>query len=399
MKELPSILLFLFAGMAILPAQEFRAPDTLKRNVPDLERWTEERIVRREDSVKRALYPEPAIGILPRSERRAMKPKAKTSTDAPVTFANGHVPYAHPVDMAKDVGAIPMASGTNPAGAKVYSVPLEIAPGRAGFQPQLSIVYNSLAGNGTMGVGWGIGGLSAISRTPRSKYYDNRTQGVEFKKSDAFAIDGMRLIKLSETSAQIRYETEQGQIRATAFLNGDIVRYFEVRYPDGNKAVFGHTWNYGNRPVFPITSLTDPRGNVYVPVSVQPILHQHDHLRRWFGHVPVRNGPAGPGDPLRRRMAHGEQQAAAEDFVQIGRRHVPRVRVHLPDTALPERVGTGGDRLHGIGEVPEPAAVPLRRGQHGPRVHQGGDPAVAMVHQCPARPADRGQGQVRLRNG
>jgi|GEM_PF-4065682 len=222
----PSAIAFLFlllANMHVLPAQErYALPDTLKRNdpdlerwaeeqimrredsvkralrpdtvrgsarrnVPDLERWAEERIVRWEDSVKQALYPEPAIGSVPLPKGWTGRPVAKAAK-GPVDFANKSVPDSWAVDQAKDVGAIPMASSTSPAGAKVYTVPIAASPGRAGFQPQLSLAYNSMAGNGTMGVGWGIGGLSAITRVPRSIYYDGRAQGVERKKTDAFTL-------------------------------------------------------------------------------------------------------------------------------------------------------------------------------------------------------------------
>src|SRR5690625_7196160 len=78
---------------------------------------------------------------------------------------------------------------------------------------------------------------------------------------DAFVLDGMRLIKLSETSARINYETEQGLIKVAAFLSGTVIRYFEVSYPNGNTAVFGYTSNGSNQLSYPMTTLTDLRGN------------------------------------------------------------------------------------------------------------------------------------------
>src|SRR5690625_204576 len=78
---------------------------------------------------------------------------------------------------------------------------------------------------------------------------------------DAFVLYGMRLIKLSETSARINYETEQGLIKVAAFLSGTVIRYFEVSYPNGNTAVFGYTSNGSNQLSYPMTTLTDLRGN------------------------------------------------------------------------------------------------------------------------------------------
>lgn len=259
MKALTSIFLLLMTGTAMLLAQE-NTQDTTKRNIPDLEKWTEEQIVQWEDSLKKALYPEPSIGSMPLKEAQSIKVDVKASK-VPLTFVNSHVPDSYPVDVTKAVGEIPMSASSTPSGAMTYNVPIEVPPGRNGAQPQMAITYNSLGGNGVMGMGWGISGLSSLTRIPRSRYYDNQVQGVNLSKADAFLLDGTRLIKLSETSTEIRYETEQGLIKATAFLNGTVIKYFEISYPNGNKAVFGNTTNNVNQLSYPITSLTDLQGN------------------------------------------------------------------------------------------------------------------------------------------
>lgn len=48
-------------------------------------------------------------------------------------------------------------------GSADISVPLILTQGRGGFGPQLSLKYNSSAGNSVYGVGWSLGGLSAIT--------------------------------------------------------------------------------------------------------------------------------------------------------------------------------------------------------------------------------------------
>jgi len=54
--------------------------------------------------------------------------------------------------------------GTNlVSGTGSLSVPLVTSPGRAGFSPQLSLSYDSGAGNGPFGLGWSLG-LPAITR-------------------------------------------------------------------------------------------------------------------------------------------------------------------------------------------------------------------------------------------
>jgi hypothetical protein len=233
---------------------------TVRKSTPDFANWTEEQIVQWEDSVKKALYPEAVIKSIAAPPKKDLN-RTSRSIASPMSFTNSHVPDSYPVDQTKDVGEIPMSSSLTPSGAMIYNIPIEISPGRQGFQPQLSISYNSLGGNGVMGFGWNIGGLSSITRVGKSVYYDGKSQGVALTKDDAFVLDGTRLIKLSETSTQINYETEQGLVKVTAFLSGTIVRYFEVSYPDGNKGTFGYTDNSTNRLSYPLTTLTDLRGN------------------------------------------------------------------------------------------------------------------------------------------
>ena len=48
-------------------------------------------------------------------------------------------------------------------GSGSMSVPLPITPGRSGFAPQLSLSYDSGAGNGPFGFGWSLA-VPSISR-------------------------------------------------------------------------------------------------------------------------------------------------------------------------------------------------------------------------------------------
>ena len=50
----------------------------------------------------------------------------------------------------------------SPTGASLYTLPLTIPKGTAGMAPSLSLVYSSQGGNGIMGQGWSLSGLSMI---------------------------------------------------------------------------------------------------------------------------------------------------------------------------------------------------------------------------------------------
>lgn len=260
MKTLYTLFLCMLASACAIFAQEY-IPDTVRNSVPDFDRWTEEQIREWEDSVKNVLYPQPVIESMQVPAERQIKQLASSATVNSLNLTNSHVPNSYPVDQTKDVGEIPMTSTVTPAGAVTYNIPIEISPGRQGFQPQLAVTYNSLGGNGMMGVGWNVGGLSTIVRAGKSIYYDGKSQGVALTKDDAFILDGTRLIKIAETSTEIDYETEQGLVKVRAFLSGSVVRYFEVSYPNGNKGIFGYTTNNSPQLSYPITSLTDLRGN------------------------------------------------------------------------------------------------------------------------------------------
>ena len=178
---------------------------------------------------------------------------------------NTYVPNSVAVDFTKAVGEIPMSSAISPTGAVTYNVPVEVYPGIHGMQPHLSISYSSQAGNGILGVGWNIAGLSSINRNVRSMYYDGISKGVVINKDDAFYLDGMRLIKISETTTQIKYESEMGNIKATANLNGTVVKYFDVFFPNGTKGTYGYTTNTSTSYLeYPLTSLSDLFNNTVI---------------------------------------------------------------------------------------------------------------------------------------
>lgn len=91
------------------------------------------------------------------------------------------------------VGAIGGTVDVSALGGATYTIPVQVPEGIGGIQPNLSIVYNSQSGNGLLGWGWNLGGVSAIARVGKTQYHDGEVKGVNFKY-DRYALDGQRLI-------------------------------------------------------------------------------------------------------------------------------------------------------------------------------------------------------------
>src|SRR5881296_3890202 len=70
-------------------------------------------------------------------------------------------------------------------GTGSISVPIATSPGRSGFGPQLSLSYDSGAGNGPFGIGWSLS-LPAITR----KTDKGLPQYLDAEESDVFLLSG-----------------------------------------------------------------------------------------------------------------------------------------------------------------------------------------------------------------
>src|SRR5436189_5509994 len=70
-------------------------------------------------------------------------------------------------------------------GTGSMSVPIATSPGRSGFGPQLSLSYDSGAGNGPFGFGWNLSTPSITRKTDKGlpRYRD-------LEKSDVFILSG-----------------------------------------------------------------------------------------------------------------------------------------------------------------------------------------------------------------
>lgn len=128
-------------------------------------------------------------------------------------------------------------------GQASYSLPISVAPGRAGHQPSLSLEYRSDSPNGMLGMGWSLGGLSSISRCGKNLEKDQRWGGVNFDANDRYCLDGQRLVAISgrdgENLTEYRVENN-GYAKIVSFGRaGNGPASFKVWYKDGSVYEYG----------------------------------------------------------------------------------------------------------------------------------------------------------------
>lgn len=162
------------------------------------------------------------------------------------------------------VGSIPLVDGVSPSGARIYSIPVTTAPGNK-LVPSVSLSYNSQAGEGLVGYGWDIGGLSSIRLTNKNQYYHGEYKAAVASAADAvFSLDGEPLVtNANSTQAPYTLITARSKVlvRAEYNVSGYIARFIAL-YPDGRRAVFGHDLNVAyNLPSYPVTEISDALGN------------------------------------------------------------------------------------------------------------------------------------------
>ncbi len=82
--------------------------------------------------------------------------------------------------------------------------------------PSLAIAYDSRGGNGLLGVGFHLAGLSAIRRCGSTLAQDGKLAAVALTSSDRYCLDGhrLRLTSGSYGAAGSRYQTEVETLRA-----------------------------------------------------------------------------------------------------------------------------------------------------------------------------------------
>lgn len=100
--------------------------------------------------------------------------------------------------------------GVSGSGSAQYSIPIWAPPGPRGVQPRVSLVYDSRSGISSLGLGWSLTGLGAISRCNLTYAQDAAPAPVALVATDGYCINGNRLRITSGTygAAGSTYQTE-----------------------------------------------------------------------------------------------------------------------------------------------------------------------------------------------
>jgi RHS repeat-associated protein len=98
-------------------------------------------------------------------------------------------------------GSLPGRFAVSKVGAATYEIPLAVPPGSCGLAPELSLQYSSQSGDGLLGMGWSLSGLSKITRSPANPdqdgYFSGVTYSQDLQQCDRFSLDGLKLVAVT----------------------------------------------------------------------------------------------------------------------------------------------------------------------------------------------------------
>ena len=199
------------------------------------------------------------------------------STDIINSGATGSTDTTQTI-VATDVGAIPGNLTITPHGKANYSIELFVPPGVHGLAPRLSLEYQSDLHEGEVGTGWHLGGLSQITRCPKSMAQGGPSP-VTYTDDDQYCLDGLALMRASASygdGAEYRLQNDP-TVRAKVYVGASNAIYagpdhFDVYSPDGRVSRYGGSvytrgslsepnQNVGVYNIWVLREVSDPQGN------------------------------------------------------------------------------------------------------------------------------------------
>jgi Salmonella virulence plasmid 65kDa B protein/Insecticide toxin TcdB middle/N-terminal region/FG-GAP-like repeat len=256
-------------------------------------------------------------------------------------------------------GTVPTAFAVNDTGAATYSIPIQLPPGIAGLEPKLALVYNSQAGNGLLGVGWSVSGLSFISRCGRTIAQDGVNSGVSYDSNDRYCLDGQRLVMIGPANAVYggdgtEYRTEQETY--TRIVSHGVAGNGPAYFVAWTKS--GQILEYGNTPdsrieaqgkasvrVYAVDKISDTAGN-YFTVSYTEDNANGDYYPSWIIYT---GNPATPGGATYSIYTAGSNSINYVQFIYDTRTDVTPVYVGGSITQTKKRlsgIGTAAGLLY-----------------------------------------------------
>jgi hypothetical protein len=162
------------------------------------------------------------------------------------------------------LAAFPLPSwaqlAVGPDGQPGYQHPIAVPPGIAGMVPTIALAYGG-DGNGPVGHGWSLTGVSSITRCGANLATDGRVRGVDNTAADKLCLDGQRLIQTDAAGAPVAFPQTNDSAGGSGLLRefrtehdsfariraygsgGGAPAYFKVWTKDGRVYEYGNNSN------------------------------------------------------------------------------------------------------------------------------------------------------------
>jgi RHS repeat-associated protein len=177
--------------------------------------------------------------------------------------ASAHTPSLSGPQPSTATGNTPGTFSVSNTGAARYDIPVVVPPGVQGLQPSVALSYSSSSRNGWVGMGWGLTGMSRITRCGWTVDQDGENKGVALTTDDRFCLNGNRLRLTGGTYGlpNSTYQTELeefARITASPTSAGNGPSYFVVEGKNGRKYWYGATEDSRIQAVNSPTAPTTP---------------------------------------------------------------------------------------------------------------------------------------------
>ncbi len=210
----------------------------------------------------------PGVGSLEQSSSGRTREPERGTTGGTGGTAGGDV-IDGAILRSQEVGTLPGSGEALPSGAFRYTIPIAVPPGVNGVQPALALSFDGL-GNGSLGAGASMSGLSSISRCRETIGLDGHNRQIAWTTRDALCLDGERLVTTGvrgQSGTEYRPRSSP-LLRVIANGSSDhAISSFTVYRPDGSRAEYGGGGDPTVGTVGNATVLARPGANRLVPLS------------------------------------------------------------------------------------------------------------------------------------